>query len=102
MSSLIDNITNSRPFSANSGIVSNYSSIQNGSIASYSSGTTLVHQSNSLTNGNNSHANGYDARSSSVSQFANESILDSEASSISKQRKTPAETVLGVIAGIGM
>ncbi len=89
--SLTDGFT-SKPLSLGSNISS---TVPNGSILTSSSGVTITHQ--------NSFLHDIKAPSSSTSQFANESILDSDLSSCaSKQRKTTAEAVLGVIAGIGM
>lgn len=75
-----------------SSLGSNFSSLPNGSIVSSQSTSTVINQ-NSLPPTFNDRAN------SSPCQFTNESILDLESSS-KQQRKTPAEAVLGVIAGL--
>lgn len=66
---------------------SNFSSLQNGSIFSAQSTSTVINQNIS---------NSLDRANSSLSHFTNESILDGELS----KRKTPAEAVLGAIAGL--
>ena len=87
----LTDVLSSKSQSLNSYPSSNYTNISNGSILSTPS--NYFQQSSAL----NSIA------LPSLCQFTNESILDFETSSIAnKQRKTAAEAVLGVIAGIGV
>ena len=86
-------INGQKNFQLNDGVKSlvgsNFSSLPNGSIFSAQSTSTVTNQNTS---------NSLDRANTSLSQFTNESILDSELST--KQRKTPAEVVLGAIAGL--